>query len=762
LALPQLGPQLGRALYLLQPLAPDGIREAIVGPAREKGARFESEALVETLVNATAGAEGGLPLLQFALAELWELRDGDVIRAAALEKLGGVAGALAKHADGVLLALRPAERKQAQRMLSKLVTVEGTRARRGEAELAAPGGDERAALEALIRGRLVVARESDEGAVYEIAHEALVRGWPSLRAWLEGAAETRAVKQRLERAVAEWERVGRREEALWNERQLTELSVVDAAELSAQEKNFVAASRRTVGRRRFRRRALLIGSVALVGLTYGGVRLYAAQQLADRVALHVGDADAGLTKARARSHDVEQARKKAFDAFDRDEGDSAEALWSSARAQAAEVEKLYANAGEALETALLLDGTRRDVKRRLVEVLYERALLSERDYRASEKDELLRRMRLYDTDGEMQRRWDAPATLTITTTPPAARVRIDRYVSDDNQHRVPTLVSEAGKTPLPATSLAPGSYLLTFTLPGYADVRYPVLLARAERFNAHIDLPGAAQVPPGFVYVPPGRFLYGSADETMRRSFSNTTPLHERTTGTYLIARTETTFAQWLEFLESLSPAERQKRLPNAALGLNGSIHLRQLESGKWQLSIAPTSHPYQALAGEPIRYAHRHRLANQDWLKFPVDGISRDDMQAYIAWVNRSAPTSKARLCSDAEWERAARGADDRIFPHADTLASDEANFDETYGKDPFAIGPDEVGAHPTSRSPFGTDDMAGNVWELISAKETVIRGGGFYFSRISETVSNRELTQDELRDTNVGFRLCRELRSK
>ena len=112
-ALPGLGTRPSEALYILRPLSPEGVREAIVGPARSRGVAFESEELVQTLVASTARGAGSLPLLQFALAELWERRNpaqGRITREA-LEEMGGVAGALSRHADGVLARLSRAERR---------------------------------------------------------------------------------------------------------------------------------------------------------------------------------------------------------------------------------------------------------------------------------------------------------------------------------------------------------------------------------------------------------------------------------------------------------------------------------------------------------------------------------------------------------------------------------------------------------------------------------------------------------------------------
>ena len=73
-------------------------------PAAALGVSFESEKTVDELVEDAARASGGLPLLQFTMARLWDARDKATkrISAEALEKLGGVSGALARHADEVV------------------------------------------------------------------------------------------------------------------------------------------------------------------------------------------------------------------------------------------------------------------------------------------------------------------------------------------------------------------------------------------------------------------------------------------------------------------------------------------------------------------------------------------------------------------------------------------------------------------------------------------------------------------------------------
>ncbi|HLL23821.1 MAG TPA: serine/threonine-protein kinase, partial [Kofleriaceae bacterium] len=108
--LPGLGELVGRALYLLGPLGERGLREAIVGPARALGYEFGTATMIDELV--TSGRRH-LPLLQFTLAELWDARDDKARRvpADALERIGGVAGALARRADQVMAALGDADRE---------------------------------------------------------------------------------------------------------------------------------------------------------------------------------------------------------------------------------------------------------------------------------------------------------------------------------------------------------------------------------------------------------------------------------------------------------------------------------------------------------------------------------------------------------------------------------------------------------------------------------------------------------------------------
>ncbi|WP_211194092.1 bifunctional serine/threonine-protein kinase/formylglycine-generating enzyme family protein [Pyxidicoccus fallax] len=760
--LPGLGRLVAGALHLVPPLGPEEVREAVVGPARAKGVRFESEALVATLVDSTVAAGGGLPLLQFALAQLWEgrARERDVIPAAALDALGGVAGALARHADGVVEAL-PAEQQRAARgLLLRLVTDDGTRARRGADELCGEDACYRAALEALVRGRLLVAREAVEGSTFEVAHEALLSGWDTLARWLAEEAETREVRKRLEATAREWERTGYSAEALWGERALRESEVLEPASLPERERRFLDASRAELRRRRRRRQALVAGFALSLLAAVGLVRLRGVLER-ERAA------DAELTVARdhldaaARAAEAQaRAEQESFRAFDTGQLQAAEGAWAEARRQAEEADARQARLGEALERALALAPERRDVRRLLSDALLTRAARAEASSQEGLRDVLASRLRLVDAEGEHWARWSAPALLDVTR-PPEGRLRVRRYVPrSGGALGLEEVPDAAGDSPL---RLPAGSYLLTLEAPGAAEVRLPVSLGRGERRQVRLR-PPPAETPPGFVYVPPGRFLFGSAAAESVRQFFNAAPQHPVETEGYFIGRHEVTWAEYLAFLEALPPQRREEHLPRAgSTGMYGSLELSRGTDGRWTLAIQPTTQRLVARQGERLRYPGRRVRAEVAWERLPVVGIRYADARAYAAWLDATGRVPGARLCTELEWERAARGADGREYPHGNRLLPDEANFDLTYGKEPLAFGPDEVGSHPASASPFGVEDLAGNVWEWTDSVHDpgrpVARGSSYYFSASTCRATNREAPEASFRDPTVGMRLCASL---
>jgi formylglycine-generating enzyme required for sulfatase activity len=262
------------------------------------------------------------------------------------------------------------------------------------------------------------------------------------------------------------------------------------------------------------------------------------------------------------------------------------------------------------------------------------------------------------------------------------------------------------------------------------------------------------------IYVPPGRFLFGSADSVdLRKGFLNAAPLHEVFTEGYYIGRHEVTFAQWIEFLEDVSPDERLRRSPSS-ISPESALTLTEIGPKRWRFALTRDTRTYTAETGQRLRYEQRTRRKDQDWMKFPVAAVSYQDALAFAAWLDRTHRVPGARLCDEYEWERAARGADARIFPGGNVLAPDDANVDVTYGRQPLAFGPDEVGSHPASRSPVGADDMAGNVYEWTRSVELAdapaARGGCWYHNEISARSVNRAPSEPTQHHVLIGVRIC------
>ncbi len=268
-ALPGLGRDFSSRLYIVRPLSADGLRQAIAEPAALLGVHFESPQLVDELLRSTLHADGGLPLLQFALAELWEARDqaSGLLTAQALSSIGGVSGALARHADQVIRSLLPTERVAARRILLRLLTAEGMRATRTLSELRTSDPAEPVAVEALVRGRLLLAREVGGETAFELAHEALIRGWATLRHWIDSEGERRLVIERLAQAAAEWQRLGQSQELLWDERRLLEVELlsVEPHQLTDLAQRFLAESL-SHSRKRQRTRRGVIAALLLLPL----------------------------------------------------------------------------------------------------------------------------------------------------------------------------------------------------------------------------------------------------------------------------------------------------------------------------------------------------------------------------------------------------------------------------------------------------------------------------------------------------------------
>ncbi|MCB9522462.1 MAG: protein kinase [Myxococcales bacterium] len=752
--LPVIGDDLVRSLYFLRPLNAERVREVVVRPTQAKGFRFADEATVDALVQSTERAgSGALPLLQFALAELWNRRDegSRSIPADALEAIGGVAGALSRHADQVLKRMTPAQQQLARRVLVRLVTVENTRARQTAEDLGAADPAIAGVLERLVSARLVVTHDT----AYEIAHEALLRGWGTLRDWLGDDAETRLVRERLQRSVRDWLEVSRDSQLVWRGPRLKELDRLPTDELTTEEAAFKQASHAAQRQRRAMYIGVPVAVVAALFAVWVASRLRAQAERDERVQAHLVRARQGLQATRARLHAGLDQRQQAFAAFDSADPEHGETHWKAWRAAELTVRVGLSEASGRLEQALAVDPARDDVRGLLADVLYERAEFAELRGDREATAEAIARLAVYDDDESRQRRWRAPGQVVIAVSPPQAQVQLARYELQEGR-RVPVPV----EGPTTGTmALPPGDYRIEATAPGRAPLVDTFGVARGKTRTVTLALPPHEAVPYGFVYIPPGRFLYGAAmPDGLRRGFYRAEPEHPVDTGGYLIARYETTVADWVAYLEDLPAAERPDASPRMeGSGFANPLKLEAAEDGRWVLSFKVSDRWHTVHQDEAVRYPGRKQHPNQPMLALPVPGTTLVQIEDYLAWLDRSGRLPGARLCTDQEWERAARGSDGRAWPHGDRLLPHDANHEDTHGKD--GMGPDAVGSHPASVSPYGLHDMAGNLWEWVQPvpeRGLVVRSGAYDFGGNTTRAAMREPVRSNFAHLSVGFRVC------
>ncbi|MBK9265540.1 MAG: protein kinase [Polyangiaceae bacterium] len=304
--------QVSTGLYLLPPIQGDGLREALIEPVLAAGYHFEDEGIVAEMLDELSHAKTPLPLLQFSASALWEARDHERKRLtrAAYEAMGGVAGALAKHADAVVMGLSGKEQTMCRAILLRLVTPERTRAIAPLQELVALS-KEPAVIEGII-DRLVAARlilvdtgAGEENATVELVHESLIERWPMLGRWLDQSAEDAHFLARLRTAATQWHAAGETPGLLWRDhvaeeaRRFHDRHRQTAMSLNTMEERYLQAVIDFSDRARRRRNGLIASAFAVVCAVAGivfvlALRAQSAAKRADEEAARVRQQNAEL------------------------------------------------------------------------------------------------------------------------------------------------------------------------------------------------------------------------------------------------------------------------------------------------------------------------------------------------------------------------------------------------------------------------------------------------------------------------------------
>jgi len=278
---PLLMAELTHGLFFLTPPDRDGLRDALIQPAHMAGYQFEVPAMIESMLDHLEHTPGALPLLQFAASQLWEMRDRErrLLTAASYERIGGIAGALASHADAVLAECAPREQSVVRALFLRLVTAERTRAIVPVSELyelSPDPGEVHRVVDRLVRSRLLVGQTvatdhagTAAGGTVELVHESLIHSWPTLRRWLDETQDDALFLEQLRSATKQWQAKGRpqgllwrgeamEEARLWHSRYRGELPDLQRAYLNAVFSLSVRATRR--------KRVAVISALGLLSL----------------------------------------------------------------------------------------------------------------------------------------------------------------------------------------------------------------------------------------------------------------------------------------------------------------------------------------------------------------------------------------------------------------------------------------------------------------------------------------------------------------
>ncbi len=263
----------GRGPMPVLPPGPDALQRLIEEPARLAGLRFEQRngiSLANRILRDAATHAELLPLLEFVLRELFESRTADgLLTYATYETLGGIEGAVGKKAEEAFQSLPAESQAVLAEILPLLVTVEiaGEQSavrRRASLEDLRSCPARRQLTDCLIANRFLTTDRQDQNPVVSFAHEALLRRWDRIVAWLNSNREHLRIRSRILSAVTNWEKHNRRSDLLLSQgKPMDEANELANSSMALEEtvKEFIQQSRARVQRHQQLRR-LAIASLA--------------------------------------------------------------------------------------------------------------------------------------------------------------------------------------------------------------------------------------------------------------------------------------------------------------------------------------------------------------------------------------------------------------------------------------------------------------------------------------------------------------------
>jgi serine/threonine-protein kinase len=348
-------------------------------------------------------------------------------------------------------------------------------------------------------------------------------------------------------------------------------------------------------------------------------------------------------------------------------------------------------------------------------------------------------------DGQLAATVMGEGTFSVNAPPRGALVRL-AALEERERRLVPTRPRALGHTPVRDVRLPPGSYVATLEREDGVSLAIPLLVRGGQRVALNVDLRAAADREPGECYIPAGPALLGVRGEDP--SSTESRALREVVLPAYYLAERPVTFAEYLEFIQEIVHSDADLAsacLPRASDG-----------APLWD---------WRGTRFEPARVTEFGERRH-DLLRLPAFGMDAQSASIYAAWRSRHTGRS-FRLPTEAEWEKAARGVDGRIYPWGDRF---DAGFCKMRESRPGRPMPEASGSFADDISPFGVRDLAGGVADWVvptggdiddslpgSPRIAVTRGGAWCDWRIDCRLDARRIYQAEECSPRIGFRLAR-----
>ncbi|MGF1511086.1 MAG: SUMF1/EgtB/PvdO family nonheme iron enzyme [Myxococcota bacterium] len=344
----------------------------------------------------------------------------------------------------------------------------------------------------------------------------------------------------------------------------------------------------------------------------------------------------------------------------------------------------------------------------------------------------------YD-DGAWAQLLEGKGTLEIEGAPEPLSVQLAPL--EERQRRLqPGVRIDLGTTPIRSLELSPGSYVLFFRGPGTEELTAPLLMGRTKSVRVRLVSRSPEEIGEGFVLVPEGPAIIGG-DAVAHGSFDRQVV----DVAEFAIAQFPVTCGAYRAFLNHLAQTDPEQALAHAPRARAREGHYWSFDSDRRRFDlpeVSPGGHRWTA--------------------ELPVNGVSAEDAEAYVVWLQGERGDPSLRLPTEQEWEKAARGVDGRFFPWGDEF---DPNFCKM--KDSRAAPypePEPVGTFPSDRSVYGARDMAGGIRELCwgtveGERRPVMRGGCWHDTGLFCRVAFRHVTQMDFVNSGLGFRLAKSL---